>query len=278
MSQALKHIGDDGGISTEELLTELTRMMDSSMLMQNQIKELTDYCSLLRHNLHVACEKLLDLGYQKGCTEFADCNTINSPTNRNSIPRTLMTDFTPSENCSTPSKRSSAVFDENGCDIVAESIDIIRSVRSSQKFEELSASVGASGHKKADPILDGLQSSRLCFDAENSLLDDTAGLVLTVNETPRIHNGRIASMELAELKYELTAAKQRLNILVDELDASQFDAKKSKEMVGNLETSVLSLKVLLRAEKEKSSRLEEQLSTVTNVVRKQLSISSKQKG
>ena len=156
----------DHGLTQTAMFPEIEAMMESSIIMHKQINELSEYCAILRKSLDTAYEKISELEVRG--VEAASINSLET--------EGLMF------NVEFPIKQTPVlgpILDENGCDIVAESIEIIRSVRSSQKFEELSASVGASGRKKADPILDGLQSSRLCFDAEDSLLDDSINLNLT---------------------------------------------------------------------------------------------------
>ena len=315
--KVITHLGDIINDTLRELkLAEQTMetLIKSSVIMHQQINELTEYAKVLRQNLNVACDTISSLeAKETAVSSINNCADITC--SELLISRVLHTPLQ-YQSKSSPSKRESGpcrILDENGCDIVAESIDIIRSIRSSQKFEELSASVGASGRKKFDgeQPCDTLNNPLPQCDAEVSLLDDSScdgtvysdaysdamQPVISDEESGKIMNYSVIKsktidpsicmspstpdqnslIELKAMKNELLSTKHNLTLAIDELHATQFEVKKSKEMVGNLESSIVSLKVLLRAEREKSSRLEEQLSTVKSVVKKQLSISSKQK-
>jgi hypothetical protein len=124
-----------------QMVVELNRITAASAVMHRRVTQLTELCQLLRQNLHVACEKLEELGHRETTRTLDLLLGVDDH-------QLLSSSWTSSSSYSTPmpnnrTKRASSnafvILDENGCDVVAEAESIVNSVKSSRSRRNTSA-------------------------------------------------------------------------------------------------------------------------------------------
>jgi hypothetical protein len=246
---------DCGDADIHDAMIEMHRLSQMSAIMHDKVDNLTNLCSLLRLNLHMACEKLVSLGYKDACQLERVLDTEIPPytltplkiTPRHSAPHSALR--TPTI-MSCPPSPAKVFLDEDGSDIVASAQTLIRSI---------------SARRGCTPNAETPSPVYFSFSPQKAL---------EYGEDMEIYGGG-PQLSASDKRFKTCEEElQRKNKKVKEVEQEN---KRLLAALANCETSATSLKKLLALEKEKTSKLECDIHTLAGVALKQLCMSKAKK-